>query len=139
MNNFDCYTASDLFYLLSIPDDAAPADSGPDKDLIIGKNRKLEGKFRNGSINHYRDLLIFGELSITPVPNVDEKNRPKFVFRNLFIAGGSLEGSGLHFEGKKGWMLSFKEFQAKIHDAVIDRFRMQREDADKIGLRSILV
>lgn len=122
---------------LSIPDDAAPTHMGEDVDLFIGKNKKVTLTITNGEEMRFRDIVVLGELILLSSDPEKPENKAKVIARDVFDIG-NFERK-LPIECRNYLKNPRSTFDTELQELFTEWLHIQREAAEQIGLKSILV
>ncbi|MGD2169116.1 MAG: hypothetical protein PVI40_02610 [Chlamydiota bacterium] len=123
----------------SIKDDEIPSEIGPDKDFFVGSNVHVTLQIPNGETFRVKDIVVLGKLTVKSTDMENTAAKSSLVAHSLFVPG-HLKTTNIKLSCKSLYqpenVLKFKE---ELQGLIIDWFKIQRECAEKIGLRSILV
>jgi len=124
---------------LSIPDNAVPTRSGGNADLFVGKNIKMTLTLTNDKEIRFRDVVILGILTIQSSNPEDEVNKPKLNVRDIFIPGKLLMDN-ISLKGRSQTLCTnIDTFRNNLQELILEWLDIQKENATRIGLRSILI
>ncbi len=124
---------------LDIPNDYFSKSKGKDQDLFVGQNATLRITLTNGTVSHFRDVVIWGDLIIRSSNPENIAHKPSFIVRDFFAPGH------LHVENVDITNRRFHQhkntdaFRQELQDLFIKWIRIQRQYVNDIGLKSILV
>lgn len=123
----------------SIEDDDVPSEINPEKDFFIGANKHITLTIHNGETIRVRDIVVVGKLTIKSTNMENTAVKGSLVANDLF-APGSLQASNINLNCRNFYQpKNTKKFKEELLDLIIDWFRCQREHAERMQLRSILV
>jgi hypothetical protein len=123
---------------LSIPDDATFTGTGEDTDLFVGKNQSVILTLSNDATRRFRDVVVLGELTIQSSDPTNTAIKPRIIARDVFKPGAlSLNNVSVHFRNYSS--TNTEVFHRELQQCFLDWLSIQRESAQELGLRSILV
>jgi hypothetical protein len=72
------------------------------RDLFIGKNSSVTVTLKNGSTTRFADIVVLGKLIIKSSNPADLQNKPKFICRDMVVAG-ELSVTNIHLHHRNAW------------------------------------
>jgi hypothetical protein len=123
----------------SIKDDQKPSEVGAGEDFFVGPNVDITLTIPNGQTIQVRDIVVLGKLSIKST-NLDHSSAKGSLVAHDIFAPGNLEMNYVNVECRNMYQpKNVQQFRQELQDKIIDWFKFQKESAEKIGLKSILI